>query len=190
VDAAYVSLDGSTPLIVSAASSSSGAATVSTVSGSSPAQSQPAQSQPAQPQTVPASGAPGSAPIKIIWPVSSRLISTVFSPAHPAVDIDEGNEIGAPVVAAAAGTVTFAGGDPCCSYGLYVTIDHGGGLTTLYAHFSQVGVTKGQVVVQGQQIGNSGCTGLCTGPHVHFEVHVNNHPIDPLDVLPPPWKLE
>jgi uncharacterized protein YraI len=184
VNAAYVSLDGATPLITSSATDTSGGATLG-VGANLPTPPMP----PAAPPAGPTSAAP-AAQVKLIWPVASRRISTLFSPAHLGIDIDEADEVDGPVVASAAGTVIFAGGDPCCSYGLYVEIDHGNGIATLYAHFSHIDVSKGQTVAQGQKIGNSGCTGLCTGPHVHYEVHVNDRPVDPLYFLPPPWKIE
>ena len=80
---------------------------------------------------------------------------------------------GTPVLAAADGTVTIAnaldswGG----SYGYYVKLDHGGGLTTLYAHCSSICVTAGQQVKAGQVIAYVGHTGRATGPHLHFEIH-------------------
>jgi murein DD-endopeptidase MepM/ murein hydrolase activator NlpD len=88
------------------------------------------------------------------------------------------------VVAAAAGTVTFAGGNPCCSYGLYVVVDHGNGFTTLYAHLSQIAFAQGQRVTQGQLLGLGGRTGYATGNHLHFEVRLNGAVVNPLSVLP------
>ncbi len=80
---------------------------------------------------------------------------------------------GTPILAAAAGTVTIANATDSWggSYGYYVKIDHGGGVTTLYAHCSSICVTAGQQVQAGQMIAYVGHTGRATGPHLHFEVH-------------------
>jgi murein DD-endopeptidase MepM/ murein hydrolase activator NlpD len=127
---------------------------------------------------------PSRSSFGFIWPVTGP-ISSYFGPSHPlGIDIDLYNNPNAPIVAAAAGTVTFAGGDPCCSYGLYVIVDHGAGVTTLYAHLSRIAVSQGQKVTQGQLLGYGGRTGYATGNHLHFEVRINGNVIDPLTVLP------
>jgi murein DD-endopeptidase MepM/ murein hydrolase activator NlpD len=127
---------------------------------------------------------PSRSAFGFIWPVTGP-ISSYFGPSHPlGIDIDLYNNPNAPIVAAAAGTVTFAGGDPCCSYGLYVIVDHGAGVTTLYAHLSSIAVSQGQKVAQGQLLGYGGRTGYATGNHLHFEVRINGNVIDPLSVLP------
>jgi len=100
------------------------------------------------------------------------------------IDIDLYANGNAPIAAAAGGTVTFAGGNSCCSYGLYVVIDHGNGLETLYAHLSKISVSTGQKVNQGQIIGNGGRTGYATGNHLHFEVHKNGAVGNPVVYLP------
>jgi murein DD-endopeptidase MepM/ murein hydrolase activator NlpD len=120
----------------------------------------------------------------LIWPVSGP-ISSYFGPNHPlGIDIDLFNGRGSAIAASAGGVVTFAGGNSCCSYGLYVVIDHGNGIQTLYAHLSKIGVSVGQVVAQGQYIGNSGSTGYSTGEHLHYEVHVGGAVVNPLSYLP------
>ncbi|HXH23339.1 MAG TPA: M23 family metallopeptidase [Dehalococcoidia bacterium] len=131
-----------------------------------------------------ATATPRSRPSAFIWPATGP-ISSYFGPAHPlGIDIDLYANPNAPIVAAAAGTVTFAGGNPCCSYGLYVIVDHGNGYTTLYAHLSSINVSQGQRVTQGQLLGLGGRTGYATGNHLHFEVRYNDAVIDPLSVLP------
>jgi murein DD-endopeptidase MepM/ murein hydrolase activator NlpD len=119
-----------------------------------------------------------------IWPATGP-ISSYFGPKHPlGIDIDFFANPNQPVKAVAAGTVTFAGGDACCSYGLYVIVEHASGLSTLYAHLSQISVSKGQRVTQGQVIGNGGRTGYATGNHLHFEVRKDGNVVDPLLYLP------
>ncbi len=98
---------------------------------------------------------------------------------HPGIDI--GVPSGTPVHAAAAGKVAWCGW--MSGYGNLVMIDHGGGYATLYGHNTRVAVSCGQEVAQGAVIAYSGCTGFCTGPHVHFEVRVNGTPVDPLGYL-------
>ena len=119
-----------------------------------------------------------------IWPVSGP-ISSYFGPGHPlGIDIDLYHNPNAPIAAAKAGIVKFAGGNPCCSYGIYVIVDHGDGTQTLYAHLSQIGVVQGQLVTQGQFLGLGGSTGYATGNHLHFEIHVGDSIVDPLRFLP------
>ncbi len=88
---------------------------------------------------------------------------------------------GEPIVAAEAGVVVSAGIRG--GYGNAVVIDHGGGLATLYAHQSSVAVSAGQQVQRGQIVGYVGCTGYCTGPHLHFETLVGGRPVDPSSYL-------
>jgi len=121
---------------------------------------------------------------KFVWPVMSRRITTKFQPIHQAIDIDQYPAGGNPTVATADGMVTYAGGDACCSYGLYVIIQHQNGFSSLYAHLSKVEVSQGQLVRQNQEIGLTGNTGNSTGPHEHFALYYNGQPFDPLSVLP------
>jgi murein DD-endopeptidase MepM/ murein hydrolase activator NlpD len=120
----------------------------------------------------------------LIWPVTGP-ISSYMGPSHPlGIDIDLYNSPNAPILAATPGVVTFAGGDACCSYGLYVVIVSPGGIETLYAHLSSINVVQGQQVAQGTVLGYGGCTGYCTGNHLHFEVIDNGVRVDPLSYLP------
>ena len=84
---------------------------------------------------------------------------------------------GAAVAATSPGTVVVAGW--CGGYGQCVTIDHGGGVLTLYGHLSRIDVAPGQRVGQGQPIGLVGSTGRSTGPHLHYEVRINGQAVDP-----------
>jgi murein DD-endopeptidase MepM/ murein hydrolase activator NlpD len=119
------------------------------------------------------------------WPTGVRTISSYFSSGHPlGIDIDLYSQPNGPIAAVAAGTVTFAGGNTCCSYGLYVTVDHGNGLTTLYAHMSKLNVTTGQKVSKGSVLGAGGRTGYATGNHLHFEVRKDGKVVNPLSYLP------
>jgi len=133
-------------------------------------------------------GSPSSPPATpsaagLIWPVTGPITSP-FGPRwggfHPGIDI--GVPEGTPIHAAAAGTVIYCGWET--GYGNFVVIDHHNGIATAYAHQSKIAVSCGENVDQGQVIGYTGCTGFCTGPHLHFEVRVNGVPVDPLGYLP------
>ena len=116
-----------------------------------------------------------------IWPVVNNVTS-YYGPSHPlGIDIEAPY---VPVAAARAGQVVFAGGDPCCSYGLNIVIRHDQGFETRYAHLSRIAVTLGQFVEVGQNIGVSGTTGRVTGPHLHFEVLLNGGIQNPLSYMP------
>jgi murein DD-endopeptidase MepM/ murein hydrolase activator NlpD len=128
--------------------------------------------------------APAQSGKPFIWPAKGP-ISSYFGPSHPlGIDIDFFADPNQPVKAAASGTVTFAGGDPCCSYGYYVTIQHANGLSTLYGHLSKINVVKGQQIGQGEVLGLGGRTGYATGNHLHFEVRKDGKAVDPLLYLP------
>jgi murein DD-endopeptidase MepM/ murein hydrolase activator NlpD len=117
------------------------------------------------------------------WPVSGPITSPFgmrWGTLHPGIDI--GVPTGTPIHAAGSGTVVWCGW--MSGYGNLVMIDHHNGLATLYGHESHVAVACGQNVTTGQVVGYSGCTGFCTGPHVHFEVRANGTPVDPLGYLP------
>ena len=98
---------------------------------------------------------------------------------HTGIDIAVG--YGVPIHSSAAGTVIYAawmGG-----YGNVIIVDHGDGLSTLYAHQSSLAVGNGTRVTRGQTVGYVGSTGFSTGPHLHFEVRVNGNPVDPMGYL-------
>nr|MBA3431050.1 M23 family metallopeptidase [Actinomycetota bacterium] len=95
--------------------------------------------------------------------------------------VDIGAPYGAPVIAADTGVVAFAG--EMSGYGNAIVVEHGGGLATTYNHLSSFSVGGGQGVSRGEVIGAVGCTGYCTGPHLHFEVRVGGSPVDPMPYL-------
>jgi murein DD-endopeptidase MepM/ murein hydrolase activator NlpD len=103
--------------------------------------------------------------------------------ARPHEGIDVTAPSGTPIEAPAAGTVSDAGWES--GYGNSVTIDHGFGLVTKFAHASKILVRQGQRVSRGQRIALVGSTGLATAPHLHYEVHVNGRPVDPLKYVLP-----
>ncbi|MDQ6916151.1 MAG: peptidoglycan DD-metalloendopeptidase family protein [Actinomycetota bacterium] len=121
---------------------------------------------------------------RFIWPVNGPITSPfcerrAWEACHPGIDIGVGS--GTPIHAAGSGTVALAG--PAGGYGNYTCVNHGGGISTCYAHQSAIYVSVGQNVSQGQVIGASGCTGMCFGAHLHFEVRVNGSPVNPLNYL-------
>lgn len=123
---------------------------------------------------------------RFVWPVIglnsiSRgygyASSAYASGYHTGIDITGSGAYGRTIIAADAGTVIQAGWNG--SYGYCITIQHSGGLRTLYAHCSSVGVSVGEYVYQGQPIGRVGSTGYSFGAHLHFEVHVNGRKVNP-----------
>ena len=141
---------------------------------------------PPAPDPPPASEPP-PASAGFIWPWYGNITSTFSewrgSNIHGGIDIDAFGNYGAPVVAAASGRVVLV------SYldwglGLHVIIEHPDGSRTVYAHLSESYVAMGQYVSQGEAIGAIGCSGYCTGPHLHFEVWIGGGRVDPLLYLP------
>lgn len=121
----------------------------------------------------------GSGSLDLMWPVAGEVTSFFgMRNGRPHEGLDIAANTGTPIVAARAGKVTFAGHKG--TYGLAVIVDHGGGLSTLYAHCSRVLVKPGQNVKNGQEIALVGNTGHSTGPHLHLEVRQNDVPYDPL----------
>ena len=125
---------------------------------------------------------------QLLWPAAGPLTSSYGYRTHPIfgdqrlhTGIDIGAPYGAPVIAADAGVVSYAGA--MSGYGNVIVVDHGGGLATTYNHLSAFSVGSGQSVGRGARIGSVGCTGYCTGPHLHFEVRVNGSPVDPMPYL-------
>lgn len=134
-------------------------------------------------------GTASVSPKGMMWPTSGPVTSGYGWRTHPIFGsrrFHSGIDIGAPsgraVAAAAGGVVAFAGQKN--GYGNTVIVDHGGGVATLYGHLSSIGAGTGATVGIGQTIAAVGCTGYCTGPHLHFEVRVNGDPDDPMRWLP------
>jgi murein DD-endopeptidase MepM/ murein hydrolase activator NlpD len=141
------------------------------------------ESSPAPGSGTDSSGAEPAPSSGFIWPVSGPITSPFgmrWGTLHPGIDI--GVPSGTPVHAAASGTVIWCGW--MSGYGNLVMIDHHNGLATLYGHNTSIAVSCNQQVSQGQVVSYSGCTGFCTGPHVHFEVRLHGSPVDPLGYLP------
>ncbi|MBQ7274965.1 MAG: peptidoglycan DD-metalloendopeptidase family protein [Clostridiales bacterium] len=147
------------------------------------------------PTPAPTSNASG---VSLQWPTWCHTITSYFgNRVHPIYGntrfhsgIDIGAGFGDTIMAAASGTVIYVetpvpgqswGGS---GYGNYFIIDHGNGVSTLYAHCTSVYVSNGQSVSQGEAVGTVGSTGGSTGSHLHFEVRINGTRVDPLSYLP------
>jgi murein DD-endopeptidase MepM/ murein hydrolase activator NlpD len=123
--------------------------------------------------------------MSIVWPLEG-LITGRFGQRgqhhhHDGIDID--GVRGEEVRAVASGVVVRSGSEG--KYGKTVVIDHGGGLSTLYAHASRLLVSEGDAVEQGEAIAEVGATGNAHGTHLHFEVRRDGRPVDPLPYLKP-----
>ena len=123
------------------------------------------------------------------WPAEGEITSPFGWRVHPIfgtqrlhTGIDIGADYGDAIRAADGGVVIHA--DWMGGYGNAVIIDHGNGISTLYAHNSQLLVDEGQTVAKGQTVARCGSTGYSTGPHLHFEVRQNGSPVNPLNYLP------
>jgi len=138
---------------------------------------------------------------RLLWPIPHATITQGFGPTpyvfeasyagfpHFHTGIDLAVPLGTPVFAAADGVVMLArpmadGGGQLVGYGNYVIIQHDAGLKTLYGHLLTIMVKEGDVVHRGQLVGLVGSTGNSTGPHTHFEVRIENSPVDPMQMLP------
>ena len=139
----------------------------------------------------------GSGPsgLALSWPLVRGTITQGFGPtsfvlepplgaySHFHTGIDVSAALAAPVHAAGDGVVV-AVAHTNVGYGNYVILAHGSGVLTLYAHLLSTNVTPGELVVRSEVIGLEGSSGFSTGPHVHFEVRVNNQVVDPIRYLP------
>ena len=124
------------------------------------------------------------AAVPVLWPVTGRLTSSFGERLDPFngegafhAGLDIATAYGTPVRAPADGVIAKAG--PASGYGREMIVDHGGGVTTIYGHMSGFAVIAGQLVRQGQVIGYVGSAGRSTGPHLHYEVRINNLPVNP-----------
>ena len=120
------------------------------------------------------------------WPVEGPIIAPfgvrweADGPTiHRGVDIVV--PTGTPVYAMSSGNVSFAG--TMTDFGLVVLLDHRDGISTLYAHLSEILVVEGQAVTRDESLGLSGASGNATGPHLHFEVRGRGHQLDPVAML-------
>ncbi|HEX9560517.1 MAG TPA: peptidoglycan DD-metalloendopeptidase family protein [Candidatus Dormibacteraeota bacterium] len=135
-------------------------------------------------------------PLVLSWPMTGARVTQPFGPStlllepslgpfpHFHTGIDLAAALGTPVLAAADGIVV-AVAHTSVGYGNYVMIAHGGGVITLYAHLLETDVGLGDRVARGKKIGLEGSSGLSTGPHVHFEVRINDQVVDPTRFLTP-----
>lgn len=121
----------------------------------------------------------------LIWPVTGRISSGYGERIHPIykkrsfhTGIDIAAPAGSKVVAARSGKVVYTGYKG--AFGLIVLVDHGNAVATMYSHLSKALVSPGTKVGKGVAVGNVGCTGWCTGPHLHFEVRVSGEPSNPM----------
>ncbi|MCW2950590.1 MAG: hypothetical protein JWN41_1603 [Thermoleophilia bacterium] len=153
---------------------------VPAAAGSTPHTAPPARTQPA--------AGPPVVTGKLAWPLHRGiLINSSFGPRwgkmHTGIDLEA--SIGTPVYSASDGRVSYVGG--MSGYGNVVVVDHANSLQTYYAHLTHAatGLVVGDAVQRGQLIGVSGCSGTCTGPHLHFEVRVGGAPRDPMAFMPP-----
>jgi murein DD-endopeptidase MepM/ murein hydrolase activator NlpD len=132
--------------------------------------------------------------LRLSWPMAGARVTQLFGPStlllepplgpfkHFHTGVDIAAAFGTTVSAAAAGVVV-AVGHSAVGYGNYVVIGHGGGIMTLYGHLLETDVTVGNAVTRGQRIGLEGSTGWSTGPHVHFELRINDAVTDPMPYL-------
>ena len=129
---------------------------------------------------------PPAIPLPLAWPLDAPVLGDHFGPRgdrwHSGIDLRA--PAGTPVYAARGGQVVWAAWRD--GWGLLVTVAHGQGERTMYAHLSRIDVRVGVQIGQGVRVGLVGATGHATGPHLHFEVRIRNASVDPLRALPGP----
>ena len=127
---------------------------------------------------------PAQVPLPLAWPLTLPVVGDGFGPRgerwHTGIDLPE--PLGTPVYSARSGEVVWAGWRD--GYGFLVTVAHGDGERSLYAHLSRIDVRVGVSIGEGVRVGLVGATGDATGPHLHFEVRVRGAAVDPLRALP------
>ena len=123
-----------------------------------------------------------------VWPVEGQVTGSFGERIDPFngegafhSGVDIGSSYGHPIIAPADGVVTFS--DQLGGYGKAIMIDHGNGISTRYGHLSGFAVTAGQTVHRGDVIGYVGASGRSTGPHLHYEVRINDTPVNPYKYL-------
>ena len=146
-----------------------------------------AEEESAPEETTPASSNTSSSSNGFIWPFPHTHNITSYMEwrwgrMHNGIDIAGGDDYGQPFCAAASGNVIWSGNDGG-GYGNYVMIDHGNGYMTVYGHASALACSTGDYVNQGDVIGYVGDTGNATGPHLHFEIRLNDEYMNPLDYV-------
>ncbi len=128
---------------------------------------------------------PAVLPLPLAWPLTNPVLGDRFGPRgdHWHAGIDLPAPLGTPAYSARSGEVVWAGWRD--GYGLLVTVAHGEGERSMYAHLSRIDVRVGVWIGQGVRVGLIGATGDATGPHLHFEVRMRGAAVDPLRALPP-----
>ncbi len=129
--------------------------------------------------------APATIPLPLAWPMTAPVVGDRFGPRgdswHSGIDLPA--PMGTPVYSARSGEVVWAGWRNG-GWGFLVTVAHGRGERTMYAHLSRIDVRVGVWIGQGVRVGLVGASGHATGPHLHFEVRVRGAAVDPLPALP------
>jgi murein DD-endopeptidase MepM/ murein hydrolase activator NlpD len=124
---------------------------------------------------------PPGGPTAFLWPAQGTITTPFVPGGHPGIDIGILRSLR--VTAAAEGRVLSVGAPRGFEgYGLIVLVDVGGGYSALYAHLSRAWVRPGEIVEAGQGLGVAGCTGYCTGTHLHFEVRLRGEAVNPMRI--------
>jgi LysM repeat protein len=131
--------------------------------------------------TRPSTASPAAAVGGYIWPTNVRRVTQYYGLRHTGMDI--AGPVGSPLYASKGGKVIRSQCGYNGGYGCHIILDHGGGITTLYGHASQLFVKVGDEVSQGEVIAFMGSTGRSTGPHIHFEVRVSGRKTNPLQYI-------